>query len=174
MTYTYEYESPLGLIEATYDDRAITGLKFNDRSEPGQVLQMKEGPSDSPIRKELIRWLDLYFSGRDPGFTPPLAYGSTPFRKRVCDIMLTIPYGSTVTYGEIARQLAEERGCAIMSSQAVGGAVSHNPIALIIPCHRVIGARGKLTGYGGGLDRKRKLLESEGALGRWKPAGTKA
>ena len=107
-----------------------------------------------PIFDEICRWLDIYFSGKEPDFTPPLSMRTTPFRKAVWEIMLTIPYGQTMTYGEIAGIIAEQRGIDRMSAQAVGGAVGHNSISLIIPCHRVIGTDGSLTGYAGGIDKK--------------------
>jgi methylated-DNA-[protein]-cysteine S-methyltransferase len=105
---------------------------------------------------ETRRWLDLYFTGEKPDFTPQLAPKGTPFQQRVWEILLTIPYGKTVSYGDVARQISPT-----MSAQAIGGAVGRNPIGIIIPCHRVIGADGSLTGYGGGLERKRWLLELE-------------
>nr|WP_314119860.1 methylated-DNA--[protein]-cysteine S-methyltransferase [uncultured Campylobacter sp.] len=108
------------------------------------------------------RWLDLYFSGREPGFTPALNPAGSAFRRAVWEILLKIPYGKTTTYGQIAREIAAARGLAKMSAQAVGGAVGHNEISIIIPCHRVIGAHGNLTGYAGGIDRKIKLLQLEG------------
>jgi len=108
------------------------------------------------------RWLDLYFSGREPGFTPALNPVGTAFRRAVWEILLKIPYGKTTTYGQIAREIAAARGLAKMSAQAVGGAVGHNEISIIIPCHRVIGAHGNLTGYAGGIDRKIKLLQPGG------------
>ena len=108
------------------------------------------------------RWLDLYFSGREPGFTPALNPVGSAFRRAVWEILLKIPYGKTTTYGQIAREIAAARGLAKMSAQAVGGAVGHNEISIIIPCHRVIGAHGSLTGYAGGIDRKIKLLKLEG------------
>lgn len=108
------------------------------------------------------RWLDLYFSGREPGFTPALNPVGSAFRRAVWEILLKIPYGQTTTYGQIAREIAAARGLAKMSAQAVGGAVGHNEISIIIPCHRVIGAHGNLTGYAGGIDRKIKLLQLEG------------
>ncbi len=107
------------------------------------------------------RWLDLYFSGREPGFTPALNPAGSAFRRAVWEILLKIPYGKTTTYGQIAREIAAARGLAKMSAQAVGGAVGHNEISIIIPCHRVIGAHGNLTGYAGGIDRKIKLLQLE-------------
>ena len=108
------------------------------------------------------RWLDLYFSGREPGFTPALNPVGSAFRRTVWEILLKIPYGKTTTYGQIAREIAAARGLAKMSAQAVGGAVGHNEISIIIPCHRVIGAHGNFTGYAGGIDRKIKLLQPGG------------
>lgn len=107
------------------------------------------------------RWLDIYFSGQAPDFTPPLNMRTTPFRKRVWEIMLTIPFGQTMTYGQIADKIAKEKGQKHISAQAVGGAVGHNSISLIIPCHRVVGTNGSLTGYAGGIAKKVKLLELE-------------
>ncbi len=108
------------------------------------------------------RWLDLYFSGREPGFTPALNPLGSAFRRAVWEILLKIPYGKTTTYGQIAREIAAARGLAKMSAQAVGGAVGHNEISIIIPCHRVVGTHGSLTGYAGGIDRKIKLLQPGG------------
>lgn len=110
-----------------------------------------------PVFEETCRWLDLYFAGEKPQFTPLLAPQGTPFQQKVWDILLTIPYGKTMSYGDVARRISPT-----MSAQAIGGAVGYNPIGIIIPCHRVIGADGSLTGYGSGLDRKRWLLELEG------------
>jgi methylated-DNA-[protein]-cysteine S-methyltransferase len=107
--------------------------------------------------------LDRYFEGQDPGFVPPIRLDGTPFQQTVWELLQTIPYGETMTYGEIAARIARLRGIRKMSAQAVGGAVSRNPIALIIPCHRVIGSNGDLTGYAGGLDRKEWLLFLEHA-----------
>lgn len=117
---------------------------------------------ETPILAETKRWLDIYFTGREPDFMPPLAPVGSEFRRAVWDILLQIPYGRTTTYGEISRQLAEKRGIARMSAQAVGGAVGHNEISIIIPCHRVVGTNGSLTGYAGGVDKKLRLLELEG------------
>lgn len=116
---------------------------------------------EHPLFADAKRWLDVYFSGREPDFLPPLRYDSTPFRRLICEIMLTIPYGKTMTYGQIAAEAAKRLGAEKMSAQAVGGAVGHNPISLMIPCHRVVGTSGSLTGYGGGIARKVKLLELE-------------
>ena len=109
------------------------------------------------------KWLDVYFSGKEPDFTPPLRMETTPFRKAVWEILLTIPFGQTMTYGEIADMIAGRTGLEKMSAQAVGGAVGHNAISLIIPCHRVVGSNGSLTGYAGGIEKKVKLLTMEKA-----------
>jgi methylated-DNA-[protein]-cysteine S-methyltransferase len=162
MLYRNNYRSPLGEILLAADEEGLTGLWFMENQK-----HMGEGLSENAVRRSLpvfdetARWLDLYFSGKDPGFTPQLHLTGSAFRRRVGEIMLEIPYGETTTYGEIARRIAAERGISRMSSRAVGGAVGRNPISLIIPCHRVIGSDGSLTGYGGGLERKAALLRLE-------------
>jgi len=163
MDYVYHYQSPLGGITLTSDGAALVGLWFDkQRFFADSVVQDHEEKS-LPVFEQANRWLDLYFSGRDPGFAPPVTLRTTEFRQAVCRIMLTIPYGRTMTYGRIAEIVARQRGVPRMSAQAVGGAVGHNPVSLIIPCHRVIGAGSALVGYGGGLDRKAALLELEHA-----------
>lgn len=114
------------------------------------------------IFSETKRWLDVYFSGTFPDFMPPLDLRGTDFRMEVWHELLKIPYGKTVSYGDIAAKLARKKGIEKMSSRAVGGAVGHNPVAIIVPCHRVVGTNGSLTGYGGGIERKVKLLQLEG------------
>lgn len=161
MIYTSQYVSPLGAITLACDEEAVTGLWFNGQKHFGNILPLDTQGRERPLLKEAKEWLDIYFSGRKPDFFPPLRYDSTPFRKAVCDIMLTIPYGRTMTYSDIAARVAHQRGLEKMSAQAVGGAVGHNPISLMIPCHRVVGTGGSLTGYGGGIARKVKLLELE-------------
>ncbi len=163
MVYTTEYPSPLGTITLACDEEAIIGLWFNGQRYFGSILPRQTERQERPLFQEARRWLDVYFSGREPDHLPPLRYDSTPFRRQVCEIMLTIPYGSTMTYGQIAAEVARQHGLANMSAQAVGGAVGHNPISLMIPCHRVVGTNGSLTGYGGGIARKVKLLELEHA-----------
>ena len=158
MVYTAEYDSPLGTITLACDGEAITGLWFNGQKYFGNILPRETMQQEQPLFAEARRWLDIYFSGRDPGFLPPLRYDSTPFRKLICSIRLTIPYGQTMTYGEIAAEAARQQGIKTMSAQAVGGAVGHNPISLMIPCPRVVGTSGSLTGYAGGIERKVKLL----------------
>ena len=161
MTYIQHYLSPLGKLLLSSDDIGLTGLWFeSDRYFPSSFDSI-HNEKDTPILIETKRWLDIYFSGGIPDFTPPLNLIGTPFRKKVWGILLNIPYGKTITYGDIAKEIARERGIATMSSQAIGGAVGHNNISIIVPCHRVVGANGNLTGYAGGLDRKRKLLEIE-------------
>ena len=163
MEDTAHYDSPLGGITMTSDGEALLGLWFDGQKHFADAPAPDREERSLPLFDRTKRWLDVYFGGRDPGFTPPLRMESTPFRRAVWEILLTIPFGRTVTYGWIAAELARREGPARMSAQAVGGAVGHNPIALIVPCHRVIGADGSLTGYGGGLDRKRFLLALEGA-----------
>ncbi|MBQ8700398.1 MAG: methylated-DNA--[Acidaminococcaceae bacterium] len=157
MNYIHYYQSPLGEIILTSDGKSLTGLSYDF---PEMLLPyFIEKPL--PIFSETDRWLDVYFSGKNPDFTPKLSLKATGFRKMVWDILLTIPFGQTITYGEIASRIAKQRGIPRMSAQAVGGAVGHNPIALIIPCHRVVGANGSLTGYAGGIDKKEQLLRLE-------------
>lgn len=164
MNFTYHYCSPLGGITLASGGEALTGLWFDGQKHYGSTIDGSAAEANLPIFTETVRWLDIYFSGRVPGFTPSLRLLTTPFRREVCEIMLTIPYGHTMTYGEIAAIMAKQRGTAHMSAQAVGGAVGHNPISIIIPCHRVVGADSGLTGYAGGLDRKLRLLKLEKAI----------
>lgn len=163
MTCVYHYVSPLGGITVSAMDNEITGLWFDGQKYFGDTLGEKYEEKPLPVFDEVKKWLDIYFEGKDPGFTPPLRMETTPFRKGVWEIMLDIPYGRTMTYGEIASRLAKQRGLEKMSAQAVGGAVGHNSISLIIPCHRVVGANGSLTGYAGGLEKKLSLLKLEKA-----------
>ncbi len=152
------YLSPLGRMILTSDHLVLSGLAFEDQKH-FTVLRSPLPPASSlPVFRDTVRWLDIYFEGRDPGFTPAHICSGTAFRRSVWEILLDIPFGKTVTYGQIAAVLAERQGIPHMSAQAVGQAVGRNPIALIIPCHRVLGADGSLTGYAGGLDRKRRLL----------------
>ena len=162
MDCVYRYLSPVGSITLSSNGTALTGLWFDGQKYFAQTLSEPYEENLLPVFEDTIKWLDIYFSGEIPGFMPELSVHSTPFRKAVWDILLTIPYGHTMTYGEIAEILAQQTGKKKMSAQAVGGAVGHNPISIIIPCHRVVGTDGKLTGYAGGIDRKRFLLELEG------------
>ncbi len=163
MTYTHHYDSPLGGILLAADDVGLTGLWFDGQKYFARGLSNERIAQETPILTEAKRWLDIYFTGKKPDFTPPLHPIGSAFRRSVWEILLQIPYGQTATYGEIARQLAKKQGLERMSAQAVGGAVGHNKISIIIPCHRVVGADGSLTGYAGGIGKKEKLLELERA-----------
>ena len=161
MIYTHHYTSPLGRITLSSDGKSLTGLWFSGQKAFPQELLSESTSAELPIFGQTSRWLDLYFSGKVPDFTPQMSLKTTPFREVVYDILLIIPYGRTMTYGEIASIIARQRGVERMSAQAVGGAVGHNPVSIIIPCHRVVGTDGSLTGYAGGLDRKIFLLRLE-------------
>lgn len=161
-TYIHFYDSPLGELVMTSDGSALIGLGLaSQQASVAAIADTRPQEKSLSIFQETGRWLDTYFRGCAPSFTPKLKLSGSDFQKRVCEIMLTIPYGKTVTYGEIAAQIARERGIPRMSAQAVGGAVGANPILLIVPCHRVIGAGGNLTGYGAGMERKIQLLTLE-------------
>ncbi|MBQ1724170.1 MAG: methylated-DNA--[Muribaculaceae bacterium] len=162
MHYTATYPSPLGVITLASDGDRLTGLWFNGQKHFGLTLDADHEPRHSLHVFDLTRrWLDSYFSGQMPDFTPPINLLTTPFGTAVCNMLCSIPFGETTTYGAIARRIARDRGLAHFSAQAVAGAVARNPISIIIPCHRVVGSDGSLTGYAGGLDRKMKLLEIE-------------
>ncbi len=162
MVYTCHYESQLGGILLAADEIGLTGLWFDGQKYFARELPAERTEKETPILTETKRWLDIYFTGTEPDFLPPLHPIGSTFRQEVWKLLLQIPYGKTVTYGELARQLAEKRGLPRMSAQAVGGAVGHNQISVLIPCHRVVGANGSLTGYAGGIQKKVKLLELEG------------
>ena len=160
------YRTPYGFSNMVMmsDGEALTGLHFTYSRKTAEGCR-ESMERDLPAFRETRRWLDEYFGGREPNFTPPYRIdGLTPFRKDVIDAMLKIPFGKTVTYGDIAAEIAKKRGVKRMSAQAVGGAVGWNPICIIIPCHRVIGANGALVGYGGGINNKAALLEHENRI----------
>ena len=163
MTYKYMYRTPeeFSNMIMNSDGVNLTGLWFEDsRDSSKHVIDCEE--KNLEIFKETSKWLDTYFRGEEPQFTPKYKINNlTPFRKDVFDVMKTIEYGKTVTYNDISKVIAEKRGIKRMSSQAVGGAVGWNPICIIIPCHRVVGTNGSLTGYGGGIKNKVALLELE-------------
>ncbi|MEX5285371.1 methylated-DNA--[protein]-cysteine S-methyltransferase [Selenomonas sputigena] len=161
MQYTAHYASPFGPITLASDGTSLVGLWFDGQKYFADTLEDAHRQKSLPVFEEARRWLDLYFSGKEPSFLPPLAPKATPFRKKVWDILLSIPYGQTMTYGEIAKTIAREQSSR-MSAQAVGGAVGHNPISIIVPCHRVVGTNGSLTGYADGIDKKVQLLTLEG------------
>ena len=161
MIFIQHYDSPLGAILLAADEIGLTGLWFDGQKYFARDLPAECVEQNTPALSEVKRWLDIYFTGKEPGFMPPLHPIGSAFRRSVWDILLRIPYGQTTTYGEIARQLAEKQGLPRISAQAVGGAVGHNEISILIPCHRVVGTNGSLTGYAGGIDKKVKLLEWE-------------
>lgn len=162
MLYTSHYASPLAGMTLVSDGTALVGLYFDGQKYAAEGLDATRTQKNLPIFEEARRWLDVYFSGRKPDFMPALAPHGTAFQQSVWEILRTIPYGQTVTYGAIARRIEQNTGCR-MSAQAVGGAVGRNPISILIPCHRVVGTNGSLTGYAGGIDKKERLLRWEGA-----------
>ena len=161
MDYIARYKSPVGAITIASDGEALTGLWLDGQKFYAAGLSPERRETALPVFDRTKPWLDCYFGGERPDFTPELGLRGTAFRREVWELLLEIPYGETRTYGQLAQILAERVGLARMSAQAVGGAVGRNPIALIVPCHRVIGADGSLTGYAGGLERKRLLLAME-------------
>lgn len=162
MLYTCFYKSPLGGITMASNGNALTGLWFDGQKYFAEGLAETAAAKTLPVFDEVVRWLDIYFSGRRPDFTPPLNLEGTAFRKEVWQLLLQIPYGQTTTYGKLAAQIAVKHGQKRMSAQAVGSAVGRNPISIIVPCHRVVGTGGSLTGYAGGLAKKLALLKLEG------------
>ncbi len=161
MHYINYYNSPIGKIVLAADEIGLTGLWFEGQKYFALYLQKEHEEKELPIFDEAKRWLDIYFSGREPDFKLPLHFLGSEFQNEVWEILYAIPYGKTMTYGEIAKQIAKKKGIERMSAQAVGGAVGRNEISIIVPCHRVIGANGNLTGYAGGIEKKIALLELE-------------
>ncbi len=161
MQYTSKYESPLGGIVLAADEIGLTGLWFKGQKYFGLCLDKENEEKELPVFELTRKWLDIYFSGNEPDFKVPIHFTGSAFQNEVWEILSQIPYGHTTTYGAIAKQIAEKRGLFGMSAQAVGGAVAHNPISVIVPCHRVVGGNGSLTGYAGGIDKKTALLKLE-------------
>ena len=163
MIYTYPYKTPNNFSDMLMnsDGKYLTGLWF-EGSRDSKKHEANCEEKELPIFKETSKWLDIYFSGKEPNFIPEYKINNiTPFRKEVIDILINIPFGKTITYKDISKIIAKNRGIKRMSSQAVGGAVGWNPICIIIPCHRVVGTNGSLTGYGGGIENKVALLTLE-------------
>lgn len=163
MQYITHFNSPIGDILLAADELGLTGVWFQGQKYFADNLPPEHEEKNIPVLELTTQWLITYFSGQKPDFTPPLHMIGTPFQLSVWSILQTIPYGHTITYGEIANTIAKKKGVSKMSAQAVGGAVGHNPISILIPCHRVVGTNGSLTGYAGGIDRKIKLLTLEKA-----------
>ena len=159
--YITDYESKIGKIQIAATEEAVTGLWLYGHKYFASTLEQEYEKKNILIFDEIKEWLDRYFSGENLQVTFPVALKGSDFRQSVWRILREIPYGETMTYGEIAKKIAGERGQSGMSAQAVGGAVGHNPISIIIPCHRVVGAGGSLTGYAGGIEKKKWLLALE-------------
>lgn len=156
----YSYVSSCGSLRASFDGDFLCGVDFKGFTADYKPLST----ADFNAAKLTTLWFDEYFSGKIPDFLPPIKYNGTDFQKIVWDELLKIPYGKTVSYGELARVVALKRGKTKMSAQAIGGAVGNNHICIIVPCHRVIGKDGSLVGYGEGIDKKILLLRFEGVL----------
>ena len=161
MQYINRYQSPLGEILLAADEIGLTGLWFEGQKYFALYLEKEHEEKELPVFEQAKKWLAIYFSGREPDFQVPLHFIGTGFQNEVWEILYSIPYGQTMTYGKIAKQLAAKRGLKRMSAQAVGGAVARNEISIIVPCHRVVGTGGSLTGYAGGMEKKVALLELE-------------
>ncbi len=162
MQYTGRYQSPVGELLLACGDGELTGLWFVGGKYCALGLDSAHEERETPVLAETKRWLDVYFSGREPDFMPPIRVSGTPFQRSVWALLRQIPYGTTVSYGGLAERAAAAMGLERMSAQAVGGAVGRNPVSILIPCHRVVGAGGSLTGYAGGVDKKLRLLALEG------------
>ena len=161
MTFTQRYDSPMGGILLAADEIGLTGVWFDGQKYFARGLPKERTERNTPVLSAAKRWLDVYFTGREPDFMPPLNPIGSEFQRAVWELLLQIPYGQTTTYGALAQELAKRQELAHMSAQAVGGAVGRNKISILIPCHRVVGTGGRLTGYAGGVDRKAGLLELE-------------
>ncbi|MCR5346599.1 MAG: methylated-DNA--[protein]-cysteine S-methyltransferase [Fretibacterium sp.] len=155
------YRSPLGEILLAADSEGLTGLWFAGQKHFAHRTCVECGEKNIHVYEQTTQWLDIYFSGQEPNFTPPLRLTGTTFQVDIWQLLLKIPYGKTTTYRELARKISDQRRLTQMSPQAVGGAVGHNAISIIIPCHRVVGSNGSLVGYAGGIDRKVQLLTLE-------------
>lgn len=161
MNYINYYQSKIGHMIMASNGTELTGLWFENQKYFPKDLYDNFAEKNLPVFEETKKWLDIYFSQKIPDFTPKLNLIGSEFRKEVWNILLTIPYGTTMTYKEISNIIAYNRNTVKMSAQAIGGAVGHNPISIIIPCHRIIGSNGSLTGYAGGIDKKEMLLKIE-------------
>lgn len=157
MTYIHDYSSPVGRILLAANEKSLTGLWFYGAKYFAAGIESERTEVLTPVLEQTERWLDIYFSGHEPDFVPPLKLNGSAFQRSVWAELMKIPYGQTSSYGEIALRLG------VNSAQAIGGAVGHNPISIIVPCHRVLGADGSLTGYAAGVDKKMRLLELESA-----------
>jgi methylated-DNA-[protein]-cysteine S-methyltransferase len=164
MEYIHRIKSPVGILTVSSDSQAISGLWMEGQKYFAKTLEEDVLEQDLPLFEQVRQWLDVYFSGREPDFMLPLAPKGSPFQKSIWDNLLKIPYGQTTTYGALAKQFETENKGKRTSARAVGSAVGHNPVSILIPCHRVVGKNGSLTGYAGGIDKKIKLLQLEGMI----------
>lgn len=163
MQYICKYQSPIGGITISARRQQPDRALVRRAKILSATLPAAHEEKLLPVFDQTRKWLDSYFSGKNPGFTPPLHPEGSSFRQAVWEILLQIPYGETITYKDIAKEIARQQGKQTMSAQAIGGAVGHNPISIIIPCHRVVGSDGSLTGYAGGIPKKVGLLTLEQA-----------
>lgn len=154
--FYYYYNADFTILKMESDGVFLTRLSFTDKS-----IMSTDKAADIPVFEDAKKWLDIYFSGKAPDFTPALKLTGTDFQMRVWEKLTKIPFGKTVTYGTLAKGIAAETGKERMSAQAIGGAVGKNPIGIIVPCHRVIGSDGSLTGFAGGIKVKKRLLQLE-------------
>ena len=161
MQYISYYDSPLGKMLLAADEIGLTGVWFDEQKYFARCLDEAYEEKEIPLFADVKKWFDVYFSAKKPDISIPLHLVGTKFQMEVWEILCMIPYGKTMTYGEIAERIAKQKGLSKMSAQAVGGAVGHNSISLIIPCHRVVGTNGSLTGYAGGIEKKVQLLTLE-------------
>lgn len=161
MKYINKYNSPLGEITLLINENRITGLWFVDQKYYPKDLEKEYKEKETDLTKKVKEWLDKYFEGENPDFEIPIDLKGTEFQKEVWKILCTIPYGTTITYGDISKIYSKEKGIKSMSAQAIGSAVGRNRISIIVPCHRVIGKDGSLTGYAGGIEKKEVLLNLE-------------
>ena len=161
MKYISKYASPVGMLTLASNGESLTGLWIEGQDYFPELDQSAIVKDDLPVFLQTIQWLEDYFKGKNPGKIPSVAPEGTEFRKAVWEVLMQIPYGKLTTYGDVAREVSKNQNDQFVSPRAVGGAVGHNPISIIIPCHRVVGSNNSLTGYAGGLDLKVKLLESE-------------
>jgi methylated-DNA-[protein]-cysteine S-methyltransferase len=162
MEYVHRIESPVGMLTVSSDGKNVFGLWIEGQKYFARTLGKDVSEQNLPVFEDVQKWLSIYFSGKEPDFMPPLMPEGSPFQKSIWNILCKIPYGKTTTYGEIAKQFDLVNKGRHTSARAVGSAVGHNPVSILIPCHRVIGKNGDLTGYAGGINTKRKLLQMEG------------
>jgi methylated-DNA-[protein]-cysteine S-methyltransferase len=162
MDYFCVVPSPIGTLTAASDGEAVVGLWIEGQKYFARTLREDSVERHVPVFDSVRAWLDGYFSGREPGFMPPLKPRGSAFQQSVWEMLCGIPYGQTTTYGALAQRYGERSRGKPTSPRAIGGAVGHNPISILIPCHRVVGADGSLTGYAGGADKKTQLLRLEG------------